>query len=206
MTWMTTGSMPRAAVEAQRLRNLAWERRLGIATRGCVGVDHPDASHYATMSYALIHRMLGALDLRRDDVFVDVGCGKGRVLCCAARSTVRKVEGVDLSAELCEQARGNARRARGQRSPIEVHQAFAEEFDYSECTVYFLFSPFGPDTMRKVLTKIRADRAGRPVRIAYANPAYPEPFVEQTWLDQYEVWDREQRHEEHSIAFYRSSA
>lgn len=205
MTHVVTGRMSRAAGGTQRLQNLVWERRLGISTRGRIAVDHPDAGHYAAMNYASINRTLAALQLRRDDVFVDIGCGKGRVLCCAARWTVSKVLGVDLSAEFCAEARHNAQRARGMRSPIEVHTGLADEFDYSACTVCFLFSPFGPDTMRKVLTKIRIDRGARPVRMAYANPAYPEPFAEQTWLERYDFWDRAQRHEEHSVAFYRSA-
>jgi SAM-dependent methyltransferase len=203
---MTADRMSGVASAALRLRNLAWEHRLGVSTRGVVEVPHHDASHYAAMSYVSINRALAALNLRSDDVFVDIGSGKGRVLCCAARSSVTKVLGVDLSDELCEDARRNARRAHGLRAPIEVHTGLADEFDYSECTVYFLFSPFGAETMLKVLAKIREDRAGRPVRIAYANPAYPEAFAAQTWLERYEWWDRAQRHDEHSVAFYRSTA
>jgi SAM-dependent methyltransferase len=191
------------AAGSRRLHNLAWEKRLGISTRGVVPVEHPDSVHYASMSYATIHRTLTALRLRSDDVFVDIGCGKGRVLCCAARTRVGRVVGVDLSAELCEEATGNARRARGLRSTIEVHLGLADEFDYSRGTAFFLFSPFGLDTLRRVLAKIRADRGERPVRIAYANPAFQEAFVEQTWLEQYDFWDRTQRHDEHSVAFYR---
>ena len=188
-----------------RLRNLAWERRLGISTRGVVTVEHPDAYHYASMGYAGIHRTLEALELVSEDVFVDIGCGKGRVLCCAARWPVAKVLGVDLSAEFCEEARENARRAKGLLAPVEVHTGLADEFDYAECSAYFLFSPFGAETMRNVLTKIHADRAGRPVRIAYVNPAHPEVFDEQTWLERYDFWDRTQRHDEHSVAFYRGN-
>jgi cyclopropane fatty-acyl-phospholipid synthase-like methyltransferase len=191
---------------AERVRNLVWERRLDVSTRGVVAVDHPDASLYAAMHYVSINRALAALELWPDDVFVDIGCGKGRVLCCAARSRVAKVVGVDLSEEFCEQARQNARRVRGLRAPIEVTTGLAEEFDYSECTAFFMFSPFGPDTMRKVLSKIHADRGQRPVRIAYAHPAYPAPFAEQAWLERYDFWDHAQRPDKHSVAFYRSVA
>lgn len=187
-----------------RLRNLAWERWLGISTRGVVEVGHPDSTHYAAMGYAGIHRTLEALDIANDDVFVDIGCGKGRVLCCAARSPVNKVVGVDLSARLCEEARANVRRARGLRAPVEIHTGLADQFDYGECSVYFLFSPFGAETMRRVLMKIHADRRGRPVRIAYANPSHQEALAEQPWLEQSDFWDRSQRHDAHSVAFYRS--
>ena len=205
MTSMLSQLPQRVPETARRLNNLVWEYRMGISTRGVIEVDHPDAGHYAAMSYRSIFATLAALRLGRDDVFVDIGCGKGRVLCCAARTPMRKVVGVDLSAELCEDARCNAARARGLKTPIEVHCALADDFDYSEGTVFFLFSPFGAETMRRVLAKIHADRGSGDVRIAYANPAYPEPFAEQAWLERYEFWDRLERNDEHSVAFYRSA-
>jgi len=168
-----------------------------------VAVDHPDSSNYSAMHYSTIRKVLARLALEPSDVFVDIGSGKGRVLCCAALYPMRAVIGVDLSEELNEQARMNARHARGLRAPIEVHTVLADEFDYSECTVAFLFSPFGPETLRKVLSKIHADRGDRPVRIAYANPAHLEVFAEQDWLEQYDFWDTETH--EHGVRFYRTA-
>src|SRR5690242_17376110 len=99
---MARNLVARAAGVGRRLDNLFSERRLGISTRGVVLVDHPDASLYAAMDYASIRRTLAALELRPDDVFIDIGCGKGRVLCCAAKSDVGRVVGVDLSLEFCD--------------------------------------------------------------------------------------------------------
>src|SRR5262245_33205644 len=87
---------------APRLQNLLWERRLGISTHGTVAVDHPDSSNYSAMHYTSIRQVLRRLALESSDVFVDIGSGKGRVLCCAALYPLRAVVGVDLSAELNE--------------------------------------------------------------------------------------------------------
>jgi cyclopropane fatty-acyl-phospholipid synthase-like methyltransferase len=188
---------------AHRVNNLMWERRLSIDTRGWIKVHYPDAGHYATMNYALVQKVLRHLQLRSDDVFVDIGSGKGRILCCAARFPIAKVVGVDLSTEFCEEAKANAERSRGRRAPIEVHNMLADAYDYVDCSAYYMFSPFGPETIGKVLTKIRKDRDGKPIRVAYANPAYPEAFDEQPWLERYDFWDAAARGEEHSVAFYR---
>lgn len=104
-----------------RLGNLWWEARLSVRTRGVIDVQHSDAYHYATMSYRTIFQVLDHLQLGPHDSFVDIGCGKGRVLCCAARQSLRRVVGVDLSAELVQQARANAQSLRGRRSAVEVH-------------------------------------------------------------------------------------
>lgn len=195
-------ALTRAAVRP-RLTNLWWERRLGISTGGVIPVAHDDAHHYATMNYVSIWSLLDHLALAPSDVFVDIGSGKGRVLCCAARHPVGQVIGVDLSEPFCEIARENARRLRGRRAPIAVENAYADEFDYSNASVLFLFDPFGPATLGKLLDKIgRGTR--RELRIAYANPTYEPVFAAQAWLELTDRWDAATSGIEHSISFYRS--
>jgi cyclopropane fatty-acyl-phospholipid synthase-like methyltransferase len=188
-----------------RLNNLLWEYRLGISTRGIVPTDHPDSVHYGTMGYRTVERVLGHLDLGPSDVFVDIGCGKGRVLCCAARHPVRKVLGVDISADLVREARANAERLRGRKAPVEAANLPAQEFDYSDVTALFMFDPFGAATLAPVLERIGRDTKGRSVRLAYANPTHEEVFQAQTWLTGREFWARAQTGLEHDVAFYRSA-
>ncbi len=190
----------------KRLNNLFWEYRLGVSTRGIVDIDNPDSYHYATMFYSTIQKMVRFLNLQPTDVVVDIGSGRGRVLCCAARHPVRKVVGIDLSEELCGDARVNAQRMRERRSPIEVHQGFAQTFDYSTGTAFILFNPFGASTLDAVLTKIHNDvqTASASIRIAYANPLHEDVFKKHRWLQRYEYWDKGKLHLEHSIAFYKA--
>jgi len=187
-----------------RLNNFFWERRLGISTRGLVPIDHPDSVHYATMGFSTIRSIFRRIDLQPSDVFVDVGCGKGRVLCYAARHEVKRVIGVDLSPELCGDARANATRLRGRKAPIVVEVRPAHEFDYSAASAVFMFDPFGAATMSKVLEKIGRDTAGRSVRIAYANPTQDAVCRQQQWLERGEFWPKEATGLEHSVVFYRS--
>ncbi|MEO5873726.1 MAG: class I SAM-dependent methyltransferase [Streptosporangiaceae bacterium] len=191
---------------SDRLNNLWWETRLGIRTRGVVAVHHPDANHYATLNYRAVGRIIRALDLQPDDVFVDVGSGKGRVLALAARHRVRQVIGIDLSAELCAEARANAARLRGGRTPISVYECSAADFDYTGATVFTLFDPFGAETLQKVLDRIHAGTGGRGLRIAYGNPTKDEIFASRPWLERYDFWDRAETGLDHSIVFYRSTA
>jgi precorrin-6B methylase 2 len=185
-----------------RLNNLWWEMRLGISTRGVVSVDHADSNHYATMNYSTIRAVLEHLALNPSDVFVDVGSGKGRVLCCAARYPVREVVGVDLSGAFCRVARENARRMRGRRAAISVHETMAQDFDYSEATVVFMFDPFGAATLGSLLEKISRD-VHRSVRIAYANPTHDDVLQRQPWLECSSHWDAATAGIEHSVSFYR---
>jgi SAM-dependent methyltransferase len=150
-----------------------------------------DAVYYATIDYSLIHEVINRLSLKPDDIFVDVGCGKGRVLCLAARHRCRKVIGIEYSDEFCDEARANANRMRGRRTPILVLSEIAEDFDYSYATVLYFFNPFGAPTLNLVLEKIRTDTSGRPIRMAFVNvtAAQAEVFAKHVWLDGYETWE-----------------
>lgn len=189
----------------KRLNNLWWEFRLGIRTRGIVDVTHPDAYHYATMFYSTIRKVLDRLSLTPDDTFVDIGCGKGRVVCLAALHNVKRVIGVELSADFCTVAEANSRALRGRRAEIEIHNISAQNFDYSGGTVLFLFNPFGAGTLDDVLQKISSEVTDKSrLRIAYANPAHDDVFARHAWLDQYEHWNKQALGLEHSVSFYRA--
>jgi hypothetical protein len=180
------------------------ELTLGVSTRGVVPIDHPDSVHYASMGYSTVRTILRHLNLQPSDVFVDIGSGKGRVLCCAARHPVRRVVGVELSEPLCRQARANAEHLRGRRAPIAVENAPADQFDYSAATVLFLFDPFGEATLAPVLKRIGEETRGHEVRVAYANPTHDTVFQDQPWLHAREFWPKGKDGLEHDVTFYRS--
>lgn len=200
--------MPRATNPLlSRLHNLYWELRLGISTHGIVDTAIPDASHYATMRYASIIPILEHLSLQPSDVVVDVGSGKGRVLCVAARYVVQEVIGIEAVPELCQAAEKNSRHLRGRKSPIVIYNALAQEFDYSKGTVFTFFNPFGAATLSTVVERIHAglQHRPRPIRIAYANPEHDHILAQCSWLDRYDAWRKEERGMEHSVTFYRSN-
>src|SRR5687767_5586249 len=88
------------------------EWRLNIRTTGRKDIDTPDAVPYSTFAFHGIDRVLDRLDLQPDDVVADVGCGKGRVVCAAGARQMKKAIGIEIDAQLCEQARQNARAMR----------------------------------------------------------------------------------------------
>ena len=175
-----------------RLMDRFWERRLGIQTRGSVEVNRPDSNRYATFAYGSIHRIVRHLDLRPTDAFVDIGCGKGRVICSAARFDVRRVIGVDIDPALCEQARTNASTMRGRRAIVEVSNCGAQDFDYGECTKFFLFNSFGAATLKLVLESIERSlrEDPRPIRFAYVNPFHDAMLAAIDRFEQYDHWSR----------------
>ena len=153
--------------------------------------DKPGAVYYASVPYFQTRKVLKRLDLQPSDIFVDVGAGKGRVLCLAAQHRVRKVIGVEYSSELASIARRNVSRLRGKQSPVEVHSQAAEDFDYSAASVLYFFNPFEANVLDVVLHKLNLDRAGKAMRLAFVmeSPEQRAVFLKHKWLECYARWD-----------------
>ena len=188
----------------RKLYDLAQDWLLGISTLGVVPTDKPDAVYYAGVSYPETRKVLKRLDLQPSDIFVDVGAGKGRVLCLAAQRRVRQVVGVEYSSELVSIARRNVTHMRGKQSPVEVHSQAAEDFDYSAASVLYFFNPFEANVLDVVLHKLNLDRAGRALRLAFVmeSPVQRAVFLKHNWLECYARWDDGAGH---PVALYRTT-
>jgi SAM-dependent methyltransferase len=183
------------AGRAWRALNESW---LGITTTedtpvaGAAAGNPPAARHadnyaYSTPDYLDLRRILGHARLAPTDVVYDIGCGMGRVVCLAARRRITKAVGIELNPGLAAIARRNAERLRGRRAPIEIRLADAVTADLGDGTVYYLFNPFGADTLRAVLANIERSLAKHPraVRFIYVNPQHVDAFADSRWLEAY---------------------
>lgn len=192
-----------------KLRNALWEMRLNVRTGGAMHWNPalPD-SRYATMPYRAFFAMLEHLRPNEDDVVVDIGCGKGRFLACAARLPVRKVVGIEINEPLAAVARTNLERMRGRRALVDVITAPAQEVDVSHGTIFYLYDSFGPGILRAVLNNLRsAIDAGRQVRFVYASPRHEWVLRECGWLERYDAWQpRPELGANHPVSFWRSIA
>ena len=112
----------------------------------------------------------------------------------------------EMDAKLVESANENIRSLRRQRAPIEVLGCAAEAADYSGVTAFYLFNPFGRDTMQAWLGRVEASHATVPrdVRIAYASPYWDEVLAARHWLRLEETWPAGRRGFDQSASFWTS--
>jgi predicted RNA methylase len=134
--------------------------------------------------YAAIRACIARLHLTPTDVVFDIGCGMGRVTCLFAREPVARCIGIESVPGLAEIARRNAKHVRGRRAEMEIREGDAGTADYARGTIYWLYNPFGEDTMRRTLSRIRlaVEAAPRPIQIVYVAPNFERPFGEGGWL------------------------
>lgn len=145
---------------------------------------HADNWRYATIGYQHVRKILRVVSPGPEDVFYDIGCGMGRILCVAAQHPVRKCVGVELQQPLCQIARRNAASLRGRKAPIEIVCGDATTVDLSDGTIYFMFNPFGPETLRDTLANIRGSLSQNPrdIKVVYYHAKYQSVIDDMEWL------------------------
>ncbi len=175
---------------ARRTNELLTDRWLNIHT--CATSDQvPDAEttfgdpvEYDPLHYFLIWRCIRKLQPTPNDVVFDIGCGSARILCAFARQKLRHCIGIEYDPTLSKLARRNVIRLRGVKTPIEIRNVDAASADYSQGTIYCMYNPFGRDTMREVLARIRASLDVRPrrVQLVYFSPWHEDLLADADWL------------------------
>ena len=136
------------------------------------GVDISHATIYMPAAYSLLHEYLPKVSKNH---LVDIGCGKGRVLCVAAHTGIMKLTGIDFSKEFCKAAILNLESTRQQIPALQFNiinnDAFYFEIpDDADCL--FLFNPFDSSIMSGVVSNLRKSlqRNPRKISIIYFNP------------------------------------
>jgi SAM-dependent methyltransferase len=151
------------------------EDTYGAVDLGSLGLGHPDRVEYQASSWRLLRRALRGYRIGRTDAFLDYGCGKGRIVYQAARMPFGRVIGVEISAELIEVARRNARRNRQRLSCGDIELVCGDATAYEvpdDVTYVYMYNPFIGDAFRQVLQRIETslDRRPRPIRLIYVHP------------------------------------
>ena len=165
---------------AHRISEAYYEWRLGISSDGRVypselGIDNPDSNPYQASDYAGFRRVMRSLHIREgEDVFVDIGSGKGRIVILAATMPFREVIGVELSERLNSVAQDNVRRVRSRLQCRNIQLVTADATTYAippDATILYFYNPFLNETLRSVFENIRASlmRFPRGLTIVYKN-------------------------------------
>ena len=167
------------------------ERKYGIYSTGVdelnqldeKGIDVTHATIYMPASYDLLEHVFSALQMSTFNHFVDIGCGKGRVMCVAAHFGVTRVTGIDFSKDFCDAAKLNLAKTK-LLYPILEYKVFNNDAFYFEipddADCIFMFNPFDEIIMSGVLENIEIslEKVPRKMTIIYANPLQKHLFLE----------------------------
>ena len=152
----------------------------GFVSAEAAGDIAHEREFYVPSWYSAIPRAFRALEVDREDVFVDYGSGKGLVVIQAAlRHPFREVIGVEISAELTRIARANVELAHDGFRAREVRLVVADATAWSlpdDVTYIYMYNPFTGETFQTVLDRIvdSLDRRPRKLTLIYLNPKEDE--------------------------------
>jgi predicted RNA methylase len=155
-----------------------------ITTAGDPSPKHFDDAGYAPIRYPVLRTILRRIVVKKDDVFVDIGCGRGRAVCVLAEYAIKECIGVEYQPEHANIAKRNARTLKRRRTPIRILTGDAGALSYPSGTFFLLYNPFGAETMGRFLEALRSSLRDHPrnIRIVYLRPTQEHVFDRQPWL------------------------
>lgn len=169
-----------------------YDKKLGIETvalvypeaAGTLGANK-DGGGYQPILYPKLEKIFSSIPLAPQDIFIDIGCGKGRVVFfVATQKKVKKVIGVDFDKTLTDMADENLKNLKVPHVPIEIVNADITQYRFRDETLFFLYNPFGNKTMASTLAAIKDSLTANPrsIRILYLNARYRDMFDSEDWL------------------------
>ena len=121
--------------------------------------------------------IMGYVNICPNDVFLDIGSGKGRVILLAGRYPFKKIIGVDISERLNKIAECNMKTLKQRLVCKDYEFVTSSALDYEippTVTYVYFFNPFPYRVLNKVLVNIGKSIKDNPrkVTLIYYNPKY----------------------------------
>ncbi len=124
--------------------------------------------------YIILNRIFSHVRLEPSDVFLDVGCGKGRVLAFLVKKKAPcRIYGIEHNEEVSRMAAQWAEKY----DRLCVLTGDALQFDYDPYTVLFLSRPFLPKTFLAFLDRLE-DTLTHPITFIYCYDGESGHFLE----------------------------
>ena len=174
---------------AMVIKDHYWDKRLGIKTTAPFHFyNDPDLdkhiTQYVPTPYDRLKQIMDYLNLQTSDVFIDLGCGQGRTIFFAAQQRLKKVIGIEINKELADIAKDNCKNLKTNNAPVEIINIDVTLFDPKDGNIFFMFNPFGAQTLLTVIENIKKSLLSYPrkIRIVYFGPEHRFVLDIQNWL------------------------
>jgi SAM-dependent methyltransferase len=155
--------------------SVASDLRFGEILRGDVPTPFSelDAERTSNVSYYALSLIFKDVTIAADDVLVDVGCGKGRVInWWLSRRLPNRMVGLELNPDVAAHTR---ERLRSYRNVTIVTGDGIEKLP-PDGSLFFLHNPFGERTVKRLKERILELPRRNEIRIYYYNCAHVEVF------------------------------
>jgi hypothetical protein len=139
----------------------------------------PEMVYYQKTPARIVFEMAEKSQFTKEDVFFDLGSGLGQMAILVNLLTGIKVKGVEMEPAFCDYARDCAKALN--LSNVTFINADAREADYSDGTIFFMFTPFNGEMLQEVLEILRKESLLRKIKIITYGPCTTQVAL-QSWL------------------------
>ena len=140
----------------------------------------PEMVFYQPTPARHIFELFDRTALEPDDVLVDLGAGLGHVPILAAIATPARAIGVEVEPAYVACAQRTADSLRLHRASFI--EGDARDFDLSEGTVFYLYTPFSGQMLRSMLDRLALLARSRSIRVCSFGPC-STTLAEESWLE-----------------------
>lgn len=147
-------------------------------------VNRQHSERYQATKTRPFKKLMRRLSFPEGSVFIDVGCGKGKVLLIATGFGFARVAGVEFDGDLCRTARMNIekfRRRTGTTTDVQVIESDILDYEIQpDENVFYLYNSFGEVVLRRFLENVRSSLrvAPRKVWLIYHIPIHTDVVEE----------------------------
>lgn len=139
----------------------------------------PEMVYYQQTPFRIIFELVEKAQLTKEDVFYDIGSGLGQVSIVVNLLSGAAARGIEFEPAYCAYASQCA--ADLNLSRVAFIQADARTADYSEGTVFFMYTPFEGSMLQEVLARLRGVAQRRRISLFTYGPCTPQ-VARQSWL------------------------
>ncbi|MFA6083673.1 class I SAM-dependent methyltransferase [Mucilaginibacter sp.] len=139
----------------------------------------PEMVYYQKTPARIVIELAEKSHFMNEDVFFDLGSGLGQVAILINLLAGITVKGVEFEPAFCNYARDCA--AALNLSDVTFINTDARKADYSEGTVFFMFTPFRGEILQDVLEILRKESLHRKIKIITYGPCTAQVAL-QSWL------------------------
>jgi len=140
---------------------------------------NPEMVRYQPTPARHIFELINLAALNEKDVLIDLGSGLGHVSLLAAMSTEARCIGIEWEAAHVACAQQCARELNVRN--VSFIQQDARLADFSEGTVFYLYTPFTGSILQDVLERLRQEAIKRPIRVCTLGPC-TSVVANEAWL------------------------
>ncbi len=160
----------------------------------------PDMVFLQPTPARIVLELVEKANIVEDDVFYDLGSGLGQVPILVRLLTGAKTKGVEFEPAYCDYAQQCVKRLN--LSHVEFMNRDARDADYSDGTIFFMYTPFTGKLLQEVLEKLESESRKRSIKICTYGPCTPH-VSNQSWLRRIDQVERDADHE-YELAIFKS--